>query len=190
MMEAARWTSSSQEGALGHSSAAALRPGPRLATHVAVIVGRRQEQSLGRRRVPGVQAMHGLEDPLHRFDRPRPPADVDPERPDDRTDHVVEEAVGLDLQADERFVRRLPPFPPPGRQQSLWKEQVVLPDPADGDVVDRPDAGGLVGPVRFEAAEVVRPDQDLRRAVHVRNVEPVAKPPRRAAPETGCRPGC
>ena len=53
---------------------------------------------------------------------PLPLADLD-ERAGDRADHVVQEAVGLDVDPDE----------------------VV--HPVHGDVRDRPDAAGAVGPV-------------------------------------------
>ena len=49
----------------------------------------------------------------------------------DRADHVVQESVGLDVDPDE----------------------VV--HPVHGDMRDRPDAAGAVGPVGLEAVEVV-----------------------------------
>ena len=53
------------------------------------------------------------------------------QRPGDRADHIVQEAVGLDVDPDE----------------------VV--HPAHGEVRDRPDAARAVGPVGLEAVEVV-----------------------------------
>lgn len=41
----------------------------------------------------------------------------------------------------------------------------------DGDFEDRPDAGEFIGPVAFEAAEVVRAEECLSRCVHSCHVE-------------------
>ena len=89
---------------------------------------------------------------------PLPLAD-EGERAGDRPDHIVQEAVGLDLDRHRLAFAT-------GR-----------------DVEDRPDAAGPVGPVRLEAAEVVTAAEGLSGALHGVDVERLEDVPGVAAAE-------
>ena len=103
-------------------------------------------------------AVEGGEDAVHFIGRSFPSTDFD-ERPHDAADHVVEESVADDVEAD------IPPFFV-GRGINGGKRIGLVPhrpaaEATDGDFEDRLNARKFIEPVAFEATELMRTVKSL-----------------------------
>lgn len=104
---------------------------------------------------------------MHFVVRRLPPSHLD-ERPHDAPHHVVQKTVADHVEAD--VARVFSTTGKGGERLGLVPQRPTGQTP-DGNLVDRPDAGKLVGPVAFVPAKVVSPQKGLHRIVHGNGVE-------------------
>ena len=120
-----------------------------------VVLNVDQVKSRRWRRVASLGAVHFFQDVSHLIGGAATSADRE-QRADDGSNHVVKKAVAGDVEPDEIasvLIARADVL----LAEPQWTETLA----ADSQLVDGPHAAGLVGPVRFEAAEIVRARQHL-----------------------------